>query len=92
MDKGTDILANDCKGVSEVIVDFDLSGSQCQVGESGDFATLTVTNLRHSTESIDFTLDGPGSAISFRGGGSFLDSSEQFTIPKSEFGDRVTQR
>ncbi len=88
LDKGAEILANGCKGVSEVIVDFDLSGSECQVGEAGDFATLTVTNLQNSTESIDFTLDGPGSAIRF-GEGLLPGSSEQFTIPKSEFGTWV---
>jgi hypothetical protein len=48
--EGLAILENGCKGVSEVIVDFDLTGSECQVDEGGDFATLTVTNLENSTD------------------------------------------
>ena len=83
--EGLAILANGCKGVPEVIVEFDLTGTECQVGESGDFATLTVTNRQSSTESIDFTLDGPGSAERYD---NVLQpgASESFTIAKSEFG------
>ena len=89
--EGLAILENGCKGAPEEpveIVEFDLTGSECQVGEAGDFATLTVTNLQNSTESIDFTLDGPGSAARF-GNGLLPGSNEQFTIPKSEFGTWV---
>jgi hypothetical protein len=85
---GQAILDNGCKGASDVIVDFSLTGSQCQVGDPADFATLTVTNRQSSTESIDFTLDGPGSAARL-GEGLLPGNSQLFTIPESEFGSWV---
>ena len=87
-EEGLAILENGCKGLPELIVDVALTGSECQVGETADFATMTVTNRQSSTESIDFTLDGPGSAVRF-GEGLLPGASESFSIPESEFGTWV---
>jgi hypothetical protein len=86
--EGLAILENGCKGLPEVIVDVALTGSECQVGETTDFATLTVTNRQSSTESIDFTLDGPGSAVR-SGEGLLPGASQSFNIAESDFGTWV---
>ncbi len=45
------------------MVEFDLTSTECVVGTEGKSATLSVTNRQSSTESIDYTLTGPGTAV-----------------------------